>query len=73
MGLQVQNEQTLTTAARMGNLDLHDELQVIIDSIQASRYIEQIVFPCSLVSQRNIINTQSTYRMQTGRFSCDFG
>jgi hypothetical protein len=48
MGLQVQNEQTLTTAARIGNLDLHDELQVIIDSIQAGRYSEQIVFPCSL-------------------------
>jgi hypothetical protein len=72
MGLQVQNEQTLTTAARIGNLDLHDELQVIIDSIQAGRYSEQIVFPCSLVSQRNIISTQFTYRMQTGRLSYNF-
>jgi hypothetical protein len=57
----------------MGNLDLHDKLQIIIDSIQAGRYSEHIVFPCSLVSQRNIISTQSTYRMQTRRLSCDFG
>ncbi len=45
--MQVRKEQTLTTTVGIGNLHLHDELQAIIDSIQAGRYSEQIVFPCS--------------------------